>query len=36
MDSKNLKKILAGLGIASLLAGAAFSITGCTKTGKSA
>ena len=37
MDTKELKKLLAGLSIASLLAGAALSATGCAPaTSKSA
>ena len=31
MDSKQLKKIIAGLSIAGLLTGASFTLTGCPK-----
>lgn len=33
METKELKKLLAGIGIASLLAGTTFSVTGCATTG---
>jgi len=33
MDKKDLKKLLAGLSIASLIAGAGLSVTGCASTG---
>jgi len=33
MDKKDLKKLLAGLSIASLLGGAGISLTGCASTG---
>lgn len=33
MDKKELKRLLAGLSIASLLAGAGLSVTGCATTG---
>jgi radical SAM modification target selenobiotic family peptide len=33
MDKKELKKLLAGLSIASLIAGAGLSVTGCATTG---
>jgi len=36
MDKKDLKKLLAGLSIASLLGGAGISLTGCAATGCSA
>ena len=35
MDSKELKKILASLGIVGLLAGASLTLPGCATTGKS-
>ena len=36
MEKKDLKKLLAGLSIASLIAGAGLSVTGCASTGWSA
>jgi len=33
MDKKELKKLLAGLSIASLIAGASLTMAGCAKTG---
>ncbi len=36
MDSKDLKKMLAGLGIASLLAGISLTLPGCSQNGGSA
>ncbi len=36
MDKGDLKKLLAGLCVATLLSGASLSVVGCEKTGKSA
>lgn len=33
MDKKELKKLLAGLGVATLLAGASLTMSGCSTTG---
>ena len=35
MDSKELKKILAGLSLAALIGGAGLSVSGCVTTGSS-
>jgi radical SAM modification target selenobiotic family peptide len=35
MDTRDLKKVLAGIAITSLLAGSALFLDGCSKTGKS-
>lgn len=36
MDAKELKKMLAGVSVASLLAGAALTVNGCAPSGTSA
>lgn len=35
MDARDLKKILAGIAVTSLLAGSVLFLDGCTKTGQS-